>query len=240
MAHCYDETRGGLERGGRLATAIAARIPARAAVLEVGVGTGAVARPLTDAGFAVCGVDISSPMLARAKERLGARVARADGSALPVRAGRVDAVVVVWVLHLVADVAAVLAECARVLRPGGRVVVVPGRGWYQRDDIAEALEALAAHSHPPADAPERLAELAPGAGLRLHEVGDCGLHRFEQSPADVARGLERRDFSWTWELDADTWERVAVPTIAALRSLPHPDRPRPRADRHALVVLMRR
>ncbi len=82
-ADFYDETRGGLLRGGNFARAIDAHLEPSASVLEVGVGTGLVALPLTDLGHDVIGVDIAPAMLAKARNRIGARVVVADASATP-------------------------------------------------------------------------------------------------------------------------------------------------------------
>lgn len=73
-------------------------------------------------------VDISAPMLARAHDR-GLATVRADASTLPFRDGEaetaaaVDAIVIVDAYHHLPDQAAALADAARVLAPGGVVVI---------------------------------------------------------------------------------------------------------------------
>lgn len=91
-------------------------------VLEVGCGTGRLARALEDLQLArVWAVDVSPAMVERAKELgVNARVARAE--ALPFRAGWFDAVVMRMVLHLV-DRPRALEQAARVLGPQGRAVI---------------------------------------------------------------------------------------------------------------------
>ena len=103
IADRYDETRGGLDRGRWLAGEIGAH-PQPGSVLEIGIGTGAIALPLTERGRRVVGVDVSSGMLARARERLGEVVVP---TATTCRSGRasVDNVLPVWVLQLVPDLA---------------------------------------------------------------------------------------------------------------------------------------
>lgn len=240
VADRYDETRGGLERGAHLAAAIGPHLHPGHRVIEVGVGTGIVSSALHRAGWPVLGVDLSFPMLRRARERLGPRVALADAQLLPVRGLAVENVVMVWVLHLVADVLAVLQEVERVLRPRARVTIVPGRPTYRDDDINEVMAGLGSLSSSPSDTPDRLIDFGREAGMEPVHLGDCGLTEFDQSPAQVATGLERRDFSWVWDLDARTWHAVVQPVIDGLRALPHPERPRRRANRHALLVLERR
>jgi ubiquinone/menaquinone biosynthesis C-methylase UbiE len=95
-------------------------------VLDVGCGTGAFAVQLAERGAQVWGVDTSSQMLAKAKERstgsrsVGFKAGRAE--ALPFKAGWFDRVVFRLVVHLV-DRPVALAEAARVLGPRGRVVI---------------------------------------------------------------------------------------------------------------------
>ena len=103
LAAVYDESRGGLQRGGIYAVAIAPHLRP-GAVLEIGVGTGAVALPLVEAGHAVVGVDLSPKMLAIADDRLGARIALGDVMALPIATASVTNIVAVWVFQLVASV----------------------------------------------------------------------------------------------------------------------------------------
>src|SRR5205814_1897101 len=77
VAHCYDETRGGEERGEEVAAWVDGLLGGPGTVLDVGVGTGLVAEPLVRRGRRVVGIDVSVAMLARAARRALA-VARAD------------------------------------------------------------------------------------------------------------------------------------------------------------------
>src|SRR5215210_2782031 len=91
-------------------------------VLEVGCGTGRLARALEERELArVWAVDASAEMVAQAKNvGVNARVARAE--ALPFKRGWFDAVVLRMVAHLV-DRRRAFAEAARVLTADGRLVV---------------------------------------------------------------------------------------------------------------------
>jgi septum formation protein len=116
----YDETRGGTERAQAAAAAVNSLLPGGGGrVVELAVGTGIVAAELVALGNLVHGVDLSSAMLQHAKVRLPGHVAAADATVLPFADRRCDAVVAVWLLHLLEDSDPVLAEVARVLRPGG-------------------------------------------------------------------------------------------------------------------------
>jgi SAM-dependent methyltransferase len=93
-------------------------------VLDAACGTGRYAEHLAGRGHAVIGVDRSPDMLALARGRVpGADFRLGDLGELPVADEEVDAVVCALALTHVADLAPVMAEFARVLRPGGHLVI---------------------------------------------------------------------------------------------------------------------
>ena len=100
----------------------AVREAAPARVLEVGCGWGAFAqRVATELGAEVVAVDQSTRMVELARERrLDARVG--DVQALDLPDGAFDVAIANWMLYHVPDLDSALAELARVLRPGGRLV----------------------------------------------------------------------------------------------------------------------
>jgi ubiquinone/menaquinone biosynthesis C-methylase UbiE len=106
---------------------MAAELPPGARlVVDLGCGPGNSAKHLRDAvNGTVIGIDPARAMLALARRR-DPRLAlvRADGSALPLREGTADAVAMHSVLYLMPDRAAALREVARVLRPGGRALLL--------------------------------------------------------------------------------------------------------------------
>jgi phosphatidylethanolamine/phosphatidyl-N-methylethanolamine N-methyltransferase len=98
-------------------------------VLEIGVGTG-LSLPLYPAGCGVVGIDISGPMLDRARTRLKG-LGRAsillelmDARAIAYGDGHFDKVLAPYVISVVPDPDKVMAEIVRVCRPGGTVIVV--------------------------------------------------------------------------------------------------------------------
>jgi ubiquinone/menaquinone biosynthesis C-methylase UbiE len=137
-------------------------IPAGGVALDVGSGPGNVTASLARAGEpdgVALGVDISEAMLERAvRNEAGPQVGflRADAQRLPLRDNTIDAVTSMAVFQLIPDPAAALGEIARVLRPGGRLVImVPTAGraarfWqllpnvgahaFGEDEIADILE----------------------------------------------------------------------------------------------------
>jgi MPBQ/MSBQ methyltransferase len=98
---------------------------ARLRALDVGCGTGYQTRILTDLGYEAHAIDISAALLAVARARIPhAAVLRADAQSLPYRDASFDAVTCCGsTLSFVAAPARALAEIARVLRPGGRLVL---------------------------------------------------------------------------------------------------------------------
>ncbi len=105
-------------------------------ILDVGTGPGIVANLLADLGHEIVGVDVSEGMLKKAMENSGAlhhslELVQGDGEKLPFESGSFDAVVNRYVLWTLPDPKKALAEWRRVLKPGGRLVVVDGT-WYRR------------------------------------------------------------------------------------------------------------
>lgn len=94
------------------------------AALDAACGTGRHTAYLHRLGHRVTGCDTSPDMLARARERLpDVDLREADLRQLPLPDDAVDTVVCALALAHVPDLAAVLAEFARVLRPGGHLVI---------------------------------------------------------------------------------------------------------------------
>ncbi len=112
---------------------VAGQIPPAAAVLDLACGSAPLA-PL-HAGPWV-GIDVSPAELERARERGVAPVVLGDGSSLPFRSGSFDAVASSMALMLIQPLDGALAEVARVLRPGGRLVaLLPGTKGLSAADL---------------------------------------------------------------------------------------------------------
>ena len=93
-------------------------------VLEVGCGRGEFAARITrELGAAVIAIDQSERMVELARQ-LGIDATVGDVEQLPFDDGSFDCTVAAWMLDHVPDVDRGLAELARVLRPGGRLVAV--------------------------------------------------------------------------------------------------------------------
>jgi phosphatidylethanolamine/phosphatidyl-N-methylethanolamine N-methyltransferase len=117
---------------GRLAAAQAAAAAAGpdGAMLVVGVGTG-LELELLPADLRVTGIDISAAMLKIARERVARKGLRQVRSLMVMDAGAIDfpdaqfdVALAPYVMSVVPDPARVLSEVWRVVRPGGRIVVM--------------------------------------------------------------------------------------------------------------------
>jgi SAM-dependent methyltransferase len=121
-----------------LFAAIAAARPRR--VLEAGCGPGELAeRVRAELGAAVAAIDISPRMVELARAR-GVDAREGDVQALPFADAEFDCAIAAWMLYHVPDVPRSLAELARVLEPGGRLVAVTN----YVDHLQEARELIGA------------------------------------------------------------------------------------------------
>ncbi|MDE1973695.1 MAG: class I SAM-dependent methyltransferase [Hyphomicrobiales bacterium] len=128
-APIYDLVFGAVfDRGRKASIAAAERIGGR--ILEVGVGTG-LSLPDYSRSNRVTGVDISAPMLRKAKTRAAEhRLTNVDGLAvmdaqrLGFADGVFDVVVAQYVITAVPDPEKTLDEFARVVKPGGEIILV--------------------------------------------------------------------------------------------------------------------
>lgn len=113
-------------------------------VVDVGPGTGFVAAGLAPRVERVIGVANSPAMLRTARENLDAlgtenvELLQGNLAALPLNSGSVDAAFANMVLHHAEDPAAMMSEMARVVRPGGSVVIT--------DEVAHSYEWMR-HEH---------------------------------------------------------------------------------------------
>src|ERR1700757_4107663 len=128
-APIYDFVFGAVfDRGRKAAVAAAERVGGR--ILEVGVGTG-LSLPDYSSANRLVGVDLSAPMLRKAKARVAERqlgnvngLAVMDARHLAFAEAAFDVVVAQYVITAVPDPEATLDEFARVVRPGGEIVLV--------------------------------------------------------------------------------------------------------------------
>lgn len=106
-------------------------------VLDVGCGGGALTRDLGASGRAVIGIDASVPQLQRLQRRaVPIACAAASAQGLPFASNSFDAIVSSCAIKHWPDASLGLAECARVMRLGGRLVVIEIDGGEHPDDLS--------------------------------------------------------------------------------------------------------
>lgn len=120
---------GGQHEAVETAIVAAARTPGVGRLLDIGTGTGRVLELLADEADEATGIDRSPEMLRLARGKLAAAgnqqaaVQQADMRALPFETGSFDTVTLHHVLHYADDPAAVIAEAARTVAEGGKLLV---------------------------------------------------------------------------------------------------------------------
>jgi SAM-dependent methyltransferase len=221
-AEYYDRTRGLSDEGIRRTTeALASIFDAGPGpdlrVLEVGIGTGQVALPLSRAGVGLAGIDLARPMLAAlvAKEDgvVPFPLVEGDAGRLPFRDDAFAGAYLRWVLHLIADWRASLREIRRIVRPGGRFAASLGSYGGIRSEIQERFVELAGVSLDPVglaweawDELER--EMSALGATRLEDLTFTDLERDDLET--FVRSMEANRFSWTWAVTDEELRRRAV------------------------------
>lgn len=160
-APIYDAVCGPVMVKGRRAAASAARAIG-GKILEVGVGTG-LSFDDYDATTEITGIDLSAPMLEKARAKMASGrypyvkdVQLMDAHSMTFADATFDCVVAQFVITLVANPEQVLSECHRVVKPGGRIILV--NHLYSEVGVAAAVERWAA---------QRTRALACGPNFRL-------------------------------------------------------------------------
>jgi ubiquinone/menaquinone biosynthesis C-methylase UbiE/DNA-binding transcriptional ArsR family regulator len=112
------------------ARAVARLVDPAMTIADIGTGTGILASELAQLGLRVVAVDHSARMLDAARGKLTAEelakveLRQGEASALPLADAEVDAALAHMVLHYLPSPGDAIREMARVVRPGGTVVIV--------------------------------------------------------------------------------------------------------------------
>src|SRR6478736_431214 len=145
LATVYDFTFGPVLHPGRVDAIERMGIRPGDRVLEVGVGTG-INAALYPRDCSVTGVDLSSPMLEKARERVArkgvrnVRLLQMDAANLKFGDDTFDIVYAPYVISVVPDPVAVTREMCRVCRPGGRIVIL--NHFRSRNALMEWIERM--------------------------------------------------------------------------------------------------
>lgn len=124
----WDDVRRHLFGDGFTPKALMGLLPSEAVIADLGCGTGNAAEYLAPYVEQVIAVDREPEMLAAARKRLSeySNIDFREGelTALPIDDAALDAALILLVLHHLEDPAAAVAEAARTLKPGGRLLIV--------------------------------------------------------------------------------------------------------------------
>jgi SAM-dependent methyltransferase len=186
------------------------------AVLEIGVGTGALAVPLSARGVHVVGIDLSDAMMGHvAGKGGGVSLAAADATRLPFGDRTFAGSYARWVLHLIPAWRSAVAELCRVTQPGGVIAVEPG-GFAGRWQVVmeRMVEAIGPAAEPVGLSsgrdPGALDAAFADAGAEPLGVADIAGH-FAGSLRAFFDDALARTYSWTWRAsDEDLIRGVAT------------------------------
>jgi ubiquinone/menaquinone biosynthesis C-methylase UbiE/DNA-binding transcriptional ArsR family regulator len=138
----WDKLRGELYGEHFSSAACLAMLPESQVVADLGCGTGQIAATLAPFVKQVIGVDNSAAMLKAAGRRLAdvgnVELRRGELSALPIESAICDAALLVLALTYMPEAPPIFAEMSRILRPGGRAIVVDLLN-HDRDDFRRQL-----------------------------------------------------------------------------------------------------
>jgi SAM-dependent methyltransferase len=233
-ADYYDATRALPEDSmDELTALLAGELGGRQPCLEIGVGTGRIARPLREAGVALAGMDLSAGMLSRLVANAGGAppfpLVRADATRLPFAAGSFGSVLAVHVLHLIPEWRVAVDESLRVLRPGGALVAgLQSQSRGQRSDgapwsgaLRESLRRRGIVRVPVGTRDPRLVADYLAGRATARQLDAVPVRR-TRTLAEAIERIERQTFSWTWPYPAEQMRAVAgdIRAWAARENLP--------------------
>ncbi len=194
-------------------------------VLEIGVGTGRIALPLSERIGHVFGVDLSFGMMSVLQNKMptthgNVLLAQADALHLPFPAGSFDLIYAVHVLHLIMGWQAAVTEAWRALRPGGFFVANYHRrgpdmpNVVLRKELHKLVEPYGVSTkRPGAQSEEEIyAELEKwDPNLRVVDVTDW---TEPDTPSNVLWEIENQIHSETWSIPRDVLDQV-MPQLRA-------------------------
>jgi SAM-dependent methyltransferase len=186
-----------------------------AVVLDAGAGEGYGAASLARVARRVVATELDAPTAAHVDGRYrDVSTVRADLQAIPVASGSVDVVVNLQVIEHLYDQPGFVAECARVLRPGGRLFcATPNRLTFSPGRGPDEPPLNPFHTRE-LDAGE-LAALVAGAGLEVDRVE--GLHHGPGlRERDARHGGSLVDAQIALALSGEPWPEALLADVAAV------------------------
>ena len=182
-------------------------------VLEIGVGTGRISRPLMAEGIHITGVDISALMMRKLLNQLSSvhqppSLLLGDATALPFRDGAFPAVLAVHVLHLVSSPVEAIKEVRRVLESGGVFLHQTHRDNGSLDASADKFDELLisrGHKMPTRSAFENARDILEDCGGQKSVI-EIATETKSAEPARILADSRAQIHSWTWRVPEDVFE----------------------------------
>ena len=225
-ASFYDATRAlPPDISAALTDAIMAELGPGARLLEIGVGTGRISRPLMERGVRVTGFDISPRMMAQLRAQLTPAhtppdLLLADATRMPFLDDSFPAMLFVHVLHLIPGWRDAIAEMLRVLAPGGAILSswdqTKGANWNEPSgasdwDVAfewwkRALDGAGVRRRKRADIPDiSQAFEEAGATTEVEVIAEVE----EVTTVEEELALIRDQIhSWSWEIPGNLYNEL--------------------------------
>jgi ubiquinone/menaquinone biosynthesis C-methylase UbiE len=175
-------------------------------VIDVGTGPGRIPIALcqADPEIRVFGVDLAEEMLSRARANVAeaglsrrVRFANADAKALSQPDASFEAVISNTIIHHIPDPELAIAEMARIVAPGGTIVV---RDLYRPDDLATLNHLVSTYAGDASVAARALFEASLHAALTLDEIQ--GMVRALDLPGAEVSMTSDRHWTWVWHRPA--------------------------------------
>lgn len=208
-ADFYDETRALPEEVQKtIVRNLSAEIRDKGRCLEIGVGTGRFAIPLSVEGVDMFGLDLSKPMLLKLIERQSAlesnvRVLRGDATRLPFADQVFGSSMAVHVLHLISDWQGVLEELTRVVRVGGTLLFDLGTSSPEQKVIEDLIKRRFGRPiHIGLTDAALLREFLEARGAQFRSLEPV-IYRRSVRPARFVERILSNQFSFTWRMSDD-------------------------------------
>lgn len=224
-ADYYDATRGlpaGVEPDIAQTLVRAGNLTTKSQVLEIGVGTGRIAQPLTPHVKTLTGIDLSKRMLDQFQTKLSesaeknVALIQGDITRLPFPDDTFDAIVAVHIFHLVPTYQHALSEAARVLKPAGRLLHgTTGLGF---GDLWNSWRVVL-QDYPPQLARlnwDKIDSTLQEAGWSPDDEPEVYQYVYQRAPSVIRDWLQARRFSITWELPEELLQQGVQALTEAL------------------------
>jgi len=173
-------------------------------ILDVGVGTGRFAVPLSERGLRIVGIDLAEEMMAKARDKGFGSLVRASATQMPFEGASFDAATMVHVLHLIPDWRKALSEVSRtVVGSLYTVATERERNHAPRAVYERLLEEL---GYGPAFLGVHERDLAKI--LRPDDIWPVCRYEETLETDEMIGAISRREFSWATRLPDGLHDQV--------------------------------